>query len=63
MTKAKKEVATWSLLRIVRDYYEGDPEGLASDLSIVVEGEQSLKEWAIELLEGAEETDEESAAA
>ena len=50
-----KKVSSSDLLKIIHLAYEGDPEGLASDLACYVAGEHSLLFWAEEVLDMAEE--------
>ena len=56
MSKVSRKMSSNSLLLVLCEAYEGDPEGLGSDIKIYAEQGLSLKEIIEDLLENSEDT-------
>ena len=56
MTKVSRKMSSNSLLLVLCEAYEGDPEGHGQDIKIYAEQGLSLKEIIEDLLENSEDT-------
>ena len=56
MTTVSRQIPSNTLLRMICEAYEGDTEGLGSDIMIYAEQGLSLKEIIEDLLENSEDT-------
>ena len=55
MTKVSRQIPSNTLLRMICEAYEGDPEGLGSDIMIYAEQGSSLKEIVEDLINSSDD--------